>query len=442
MGAGLGKGLGEGFFGSGDFSDFDRASGNIVGSLQRGAERAEDRAFRIEDREDRQAYYDDARQTSRGFAVEDRDLARANQVSDRGAARELFLEDRDFAIAEGDRVRRASTDEAIRRAEEVSTLGQFGVPSSELGELTSIYGAGPGQGPTPSFGGAGAPTAPVDVPGPSQIPGMEKVWGPVQWRALSALENKRNATIGNPAWVKANGPEAVEMQKQALANRFSQIRTTTRPAQPRPTMPGSDGQRVPIPLGVIPDVPGVGPAYFDGATLKPVSPTKHYEANNQKYSFVDPETGQNVEQAFGTTVPYGKNQSRTVDSRGIHIEEIPEAAAPGRDWLDRARKGVRYDSLNQEVTPASQFGDEAVEEVLAAFLGEIRTANPDFITWEEYQDLDRRITEQYGFANRVPEEIDREFRKLGERFGIKPRPESSNDNATTAPESRYGGGMK
>jgi hypothetical protein len=349
-GAQLGAGLGQGFT-SGDFSGFQKAAGSVAGGLARGRDRSENQAFRI--------------------AAQDRDR------------------DLDF-------------DNRIRFARETAPLRETGLTRSELEPVQQRYGDDPGDDPyggglanppllPPEGGGieqvgSSFEGPPLDLPGPSPIPGMERVWGTAQYRQLAHLERERRETIDDHEWVARNGQEAAHLQRRALASRFRKIRTTTRPAAPKATIPTPDGQRIPMQLGLN-DVPGVGMVAFDGTDIKKIEPTKQKEAERE-YPVPLPD-GSVYRQKLGESLPIPEwNMIRDVSENGkVTWTKIADDGPDVRKVHAEARR--RLEKTERSFTSADMV-DEAVRisrEELA--ISEALSKPPEVAVVEE--DLQREL---------------------------------------------------
>jgi len=208
-------------------------------------------------------------------------IGRLGQLEDREFRRQDRAESRAGLLADAITLDDARTANDLYKAEEASTIPQFGMTRSNATQAarqayeTAISG-GPQAGqmldlPSPYESQAaygpmtdhppmldGPPPEP-NIPGKSNIPGMERTWGPHQINQLGRLEQERQNTVDNPEWVARNGPEAREQQWHALARRRQDIGTMLVPSQPRAMIPGPDGQMIEAQPGFnpMPNVPGM-----------------------------------------------------------------------------------------------------------------------------------------------------------------------------------------
>lgn len=213
--------------------------------------------------------------------------------------------DRETNIRDAMRLDRSRTDENIRQAEELSTIPTYGLPRSKAtaaarAEYEAIAGQGPEAGteldlsaPDQSFqpveaygpfqdeavGQTEQPGPPPmrNVPGPSEIPGFKRDFGPAQYRQLAKIEQQRSDTVDNPDWVQQHTPEERAMQWHALARARQNVRVTTMPAEKQMMMPGPNGQMVPMQPGFNPAPAEPGLIVDLNGDIKPYVPTKKQE---------------------------------------------------------------------------------------------------------------------------------------------------------------------
>lgn len=352
---------------------------------------------------------------------------RRQQRSDRAEDRTARMQDAISLI-------QARSDEDLRQQVEASTIPTYGMPRSEATAASraayeSAVSGGPQAGgvlelpatgeSVPSYGPLGGPTPPeqggpppdLNVPGPSNIKGMEKIWGPSQYTALAKLEQERQATVDNPDWIAANGPIAREAQWQALARKRENIGTILVPSKPQPMFTNARGQSVPMQLGENVGQDG-GKYLWDGQDIKHVAPTKQSEADRE-YTATMPD-GTVRKQKAGSTIALEDGVWQVVDANGnVDIKDLRPKGGEGDGMKEYVKEAAqRYKPVGVGETAPNPVEQHNVEKA-GAYELRIADLNPETITTEEYLALGAELLDAYGNKAAIPEKLRDKYNKLG-----------------------------